>query len=256
MFYISRMGCDCRHDSNFIIDKPDGFEGYLALFIKTRAVFMINGSQVSAEPDTFIIFDRKAPQYYKADGAEYINDWILFDCTESLDTVSDILFNTPVYIGESADISQYFRMIADCYYRMDLSRTAEFLIKAMLSEVFSGNDSRQGTAATAHYRELLELRRRIYASPSEDWSIEKMSKYINVSGPYLHLIYKKAFGVSCTADVINSRIEQAKHLLLCTDMTVEETAFACGYKNIVHFTRQFKQISGSAPSKWRRDRSE
>ena len=43
------------------------------------------------------------------------------------------------------------------------------------------------------------------------------------------------------------RIELAERYLAYSGMTVEEVAYACGYKNVVHFSRQFKQIIGRSP---------
>lgn len=254
MFYIDRMGCGCRHDGSFLHNCPRGYSGHLMLFVKTGAVFVIDGTEYNIEPNTFIIYDKNSPQYYKACESEYINDWIQFECSEDISSGIDIKFDTPVYIGESIDVSRYFQLIADCYYRRNNLQTAGFLIKALLSEVFSENGRQKGSSI-AHYRELLDLRRRIYAQPSEDWSVEKMAQQISVSEPYLHLLYKKAFGVTCTADVINSRIESAKQFLAYTDRTVEEIAFTCGYKNSVHFSRQFKQAAGVSPSEWRKNNS-
>ncbi len=254
MFEINRMGCSCKHDSNFVLNQPRGFEGYLMLFIKTKALFVINGVTYNVEPNTFLIYNRNSPQYYKACENEYINDWIQFDCTDDISSGIEIKFDTPIYIGESINVPMYFQLIADCYYRRDNLVTAGFLIKALLSEVFSEN-GKQEESGIAHYRELLDLRRKIYAQPSENWSVHKMAHQISVSEPYLHLLYKKAFGVTCNADVINSRIESAKHFLAYTDQTVEEIAYTCGYKNAVHFSRQFKQAAGMSPSEWRKNNS-
>ena len=79
-----------------------------------------------------------------------------------------------------------------------------------------------------------------------------MAQELNVSEPYLHLLYKKVFGTTCNRDVISSRIEQAQHYLSYSEMTVEEIAFECGYRTTVHFSRQFKQMTGTTPTKWRR----
>ncbi|MBR4555155.1 MAG: helix-turn-helix transcriptional regulator [Ruminococcus sp.] len=251
MFTIDRMGCGCRHDSSFVLDRPKGYEGYLMLFVKTRADFVIGGASYRFEPDTFIIYNKYTPQYYKACDAEYVNDWIQFDCSDNLEASTGVRFDVPVYIGQSIDISQYFKLLADCYYRTGNLRTAGYIIKAMLTEIFSVRQDREDMT-TAHYRELLDLRRNIYSAPEEDWSVERMAAQLNVSEPYLHLLYKKAFGVTCNQDVINSRIEQAQRYLSYSGMTVEEVAFSCGYKNTVHFSRQFKQVSGVAPSQWRK----
>lgn len=254
MFYINRMGCSCRHDGDFIHDQPKGYDLYLMLFIKTKAVFGKGEAACSVEPNTFVIYDKNSPQYYRACESEYINDWIQFGCSEDISSGIDIGFDKPIFIGESIDVSGYFRLIADCYYRRNNLQTAGFLIKALLTEVFSENGKQEGSGI-AHYRELLDLRRKLYAQPSEDWSIVKMAQSISVSEPYLHLLYKKAFGVTCNADVINSRIESAKHYLAYTDKTVEEIAFICGYRNTVHFSRQFKQAEGGSPSEWRKKNS-
>lgn len=221
------------------------------LFVKTKAIFVIGGETFNVEPNTFIIYDKNSPQYYKACENEYINDWIQFECSENISDSINIVFDRPIYVGESVNVSQYFQLIADCYYRTGNMQTAGFLIKALLSELYETASSHD-EASIAHYRELLDLRRKIYALPSEEWSVEKMAQEISVSEPYLHLLYKKAFGVTCTADVIKSRIEAAQHYLAYTEMTIEEVAFTCGYKNAVHFSRQFRQMVNVSPSEWRK----
>jgi AraC family transcriptional regulator of arabinose operon len=52
-------------------------------------------------------------------------------------------------------------------------------------------------------------------------------------------------------DVINSRIEHAKYLLTTTDISVKQIAQLCGYNNENHFMRQFKEITGITPTKFR-----
>ena len=51
------------------------------------------------------------------------------------------------------------------------------------------------------------------------------------------------------------RIEHAKYILTTTDLTLEQIAEICGYSNEVHFYRQFKQITGLTPSKYRKKES-
>ena len=251
MFSINRMGCSCRHDGSFVLDRPRGYDGYLMLFVKTRADFVIGGRLIRFEPNTFIIYNRNTPQYYKACEDEYVNDWIQFDCSENLAASVGVRYDEPVYIGESIDVSQYFKLIADCYFRTGNMRTAGYLIKALTAEVFAEGHNPED-CSIAHYRELLDLRRRIYSAPSKEWCIGVMASELNISEPYLHLLYKKAFGTTCNQDVINSHIEQAQHYLSYSEKTIEEVAYACGYSNTVHFSRQFKQLTGLTPSQWRK----
>ena len=251
MFNIYRMGCECKHDANFAFDRPRGSVNYLMLYVKTQAIFDFGGKTVRCEPNTFIIYNKDTPRCYRACGNEYINDWMIFDCSEKLSDMG-VVFDELVYIGESIDVSKYFKLISDCYYRTGNMRSAGYLLKALFAEIFSESEQGIDYSSFAHYRELLNLRSRIYSATDEEWSVERMAQQISVSEPYLHMLYKKAFGVTCNQDVINSRIEQAQHYLSYSDMTIEEVAFTCGYKNAVHFSRQFKQVSGMTPSQWRK----
>ncbi|MDE6132852.1 MAG: AraC family transcriptional regulator [Oscillospiraceae bacterium] len=73
-----------------------------------------------------------------------------------------------------------------------------------------------------------------------------------MSESYFQELYKNIFGVSCGADVITNRIETAKILLSNTSSSMEEIASMCGYNSIVHFSRQFKQMTGFAPNGYRK----
>ena len=248
MFEIQRMGCSCRHDPGFVFDLPQGYDAYLMLFVKTRAFFRFGNVTELVEPGTFIVYDRNTPLLYGASGGDYINDWMLLTCDEPLDPETAVHFNELVYIGEQINVPQYFQLIADCFFRSKNPLTVMHLVRAMLSEVFRDAPD---SAELPHYRELLDLRRQIYAQPSTGWNMQQISRMLNISTPYLHALYKKAFDTTCMADVTKSRMERAQQYLRTSDKTVEEIAFACGYSSGVHFSRQFKKEIGLSPQQWR-----
>ena len=61
----------------------------------------------------------------------------------------------------------------------------------------------------------------------------------------------KPFGISCMDDVINSRILLAKEYLIHSTQSIAEVSFICGYNNVEHFCRQFKQMEGYTPGAFR-----
>lgn len=252
MIEIKRMSWGCSHDSHFFIDNPDGFEDYLMLFVKSKAFFVINGKKTITEPNTFIIFNRNSPQSYGAvDNENYSNAWLEFESDELDSLLSESSFDSPVYIGTSIDIEQYFRLLSDCYFNSNNSRTEGYLLKAMLSEIFAFSKSSATVSETPHLRELLDLRQDVYNHPEKNWTVQLMAERLHVSKPYLQELYKTAFDVTCMADVINSRIEMAKTCLNGRSMSIDEISYRCGYKSPVHFSRQFKQVTGRSPSKWK-----
>ncbi|MGN0633686.1 MAG: AraC family transcriptional regulator [Oscillospiraceae bacterium] len=254
MLEIKRMSWECVHDERFSIDRPEGYEDYLILFVKSKAYFVIGGERLVTEPGTFILFNRRSPQIYGAvDGEKYINAWMEFEASEPLCAPAEAVFDKPIYVGDSIDVSQYFRLISDCYFKSNNRHTESHLLKALLSEVFTNYRSEHSCSDIPHSRELLDLRQSIYSHPELDWSVEGMAETLHISKPYFQELYKTAFGVTCMADVINSRIETAKSYLCGSGLSVDEIGCLCGYKSTVHFSRQFKQITGISPSKWKRD---
>lgn len=244
MFKIRHMGCESRHNSEFCLMRPNGFSTYLALYVKTKAVFFIDGQAIITEPGMFIVFNKNSNVHYKSAEDEYIDDWIYFDCDEP----PTVEFSHPYYFSNRIPIADYTRLICDSYYRRS-EKACSHLMSAMFSDisVVTGSADVKGS----HYRELAEMRRLIYVSPELDWSVPEMAKMLHVSDAYLQELYKTTFGVSCRADVINSRIEAAKSLLDGTSLSVSEVGYRCGYNSAVHFSRQFSRITGCQPSKWK-----
>lgn len=246
MFKIRRMGTNDEHDGRFEINRPNGYDCFLFLFVKTKAEFTINGANIKTEPNTYIIFNPGVPHFYCAYGDIYINDWIQFETNTA---ISDVLTDRPVCIGRSVSISLYTQLISEAFYRENCQGYTD-LMKSMLSELafISENSVLSGT----HSRELAKLRRRIYEHPETPWTIKLAAEAIHISEPHFQELYRKSFGISFGADLIKSRIESAQEFLRYSDLSVSEIGFKCGYNSSVHFSRQFSQNIGMPPSEWRK----
>ncbi|MDE5950341.1 MAG: AraC family transcriptional regulator, partial [Acetatifactor sp.] len=84
-------------------------------------------------------------------------------------------------------------------------------------------------------------------------NIRSMAQEMHLSAGYLQILYRKMFGVSCMDDVIAGRIRKARELLAYTEKPVSEIADDCGYHNVEHFCRQFRQQTGLTPGAFRRN---
>lgn len=249
MIHIRRMDCDSEHDECFEINRPDGTDCCLLLFVKTRARFVFDGKETVTEPNTFVVFNKYSPQHYFAYGGKYIDHWMLFELPDEIYSGMSAVFDRPIQICSSERTDEYMHLICDAFYRSGTDRICSFLVRTILEEIRlvinqSGNQ-------TVHLTELLALRKEIYAHPEYDWSVRKMAEKICVSEPYFQELYKNSFGTACGADVINSRIEAAKLLITDTALPIAEIGEKCGYNSSVHFSRQFKQITGYSPVEYR-----
>jgi AraC family transcriptional regulator, arabinose operon regulatory protein len=255
MFKILRMGCNTTHDYNFTVNRPNGYEWYLLLLVKSPAVFMINGDLISTPADTLIIYDRNYPHEYMASGAEYKNDWIHFEFDSVFLNQYPIKLNTPLYISNPYFISDLIQKMANEYYSNNpyKEQTIEYLMKILFVKAKEQMETKGFHPWHSKIHEdLIKLRSEIYSNPQNNWSIPLMADKLHISCGYLQNIYKNTFDISCMSDVIESRITYAKELLIESDLPVGEVSSLCGYQNDVHFMRQFKNLTTLTPTEYRK----
>lgn len=255
---VVKIGSNGTHDRSFKVLRPNGYPYYLFLLIKTPALFIINGEEIIAESSSAIIYDINYPHSYSAYNNNYINDWIHFKEESGTDYFKslNIPLNTIIKIYDNTFICEMTKLISNEYYSMNSNKdkTMNLLLQTMfvkLSEVISNHAAKK--QVNLHYRELVSLRKEVYSNPQIQWTVDLLAGKLNMSSAYLQKIYRQTFGISCVADVIECRINHSKDILSKTNMAINEVAAECGYKNDVHFMRQFKKYVGVTPSEYRRN---
>jgi AraC-like DNA-binding protein len=63
--------------------------------------------------------------------------------------------------------------------------------------------------------------------------------------------FRKHYGVSPGRWLLDRRLEHSASLLLTTEMSVTEVMLECGFEDLSHFSRAFKEKFGQAPSAYR-----
>ncbi len=250
MITIKSMCCDCEHDRDFHTVREYGCGCYVAVFFKTKAVLETKNGTVHVLPNTIILYDKCSRQDYRADGETYCDDYLAFECSDrNLAKLASIM-DKPIYIGDSIKVDSYMHLICDAFYGGRSERIYTNLVMAMLEDVASLTDKSE--KQSAHFGALVELRKEIYSTPQHDWNVKSMADRVVLSVPYLQELYKEAFGISPIADVINSRVESAKIYLSDMSLSIAEISVLCGYNSTVHFSRQFRNVTGMSPAEFRK----
>ena len=86
----------------------------------------------------------------------------------------------------------------------------------------------------------------------EEFTLEKLSKQVNINKYYLVHMFKKDFGVTPIEYLINKRIEQSKYYLKKTALSISHIAMIVGYKDQYYFSTIFKRRVGMSPSEYRK----
>lgn len=253
---ITNVGYNNRHSSGFCINRPFGSGDYMLLLIKSEAFFCLGGQRFVVQPNSAILFKKGTPQLYGAVNNEYVNDWIHFDIDESeKNFITDlgIPFDIIISLYDMSELSGFMKNVFFELYSQNLHKTASMqkYFELILLKLSENINQRNPEYEHQYYESFCKLRNDIQLAPQNRWTIDEISKKINLSRSYIQHLYKLFFNTSIISDVQKYRMDRAKYLLAATDMTVTSISQSCGYDNDVHFMRTFKKVTSMTPSEFR-----
>lgn len=250
MTNIHYINYDNSHSESFVYDLPEGFDCWLLVLTQTPALFWVNGEIKEYPSYSAVLYSPHQKIYYRACTDKYIDDWVCFDSTESYVTETMLPFGVPFSLDDPEYCNKLFQLlVTENFFNKDYKESSiDYLLRTMFNKLI---ESYYNSGISSQYYNLLNLRIEIHNNPGNHWSVSRMGDFLHISPGYLQTIYKNTFGISCMDDVINSRIRLAKEYLMHGVHTIAEVAIFCGYNNVEHFCRQFKQMTGFTPGTFR-----
>lgn len=256
---VDRIGYNHKHGRGFVIDIPKENGWWLFLLIKTPAMFIIDGKEILTKPNSFILYIHDTPQYYRAVGDSYIDDWFhLLVSDEDVEYLKElkIPFNTVVELPNAKEISNIIQSMAYEFhirnkFTTEILRSSLDILFLKLSRQINYDKESFFITQSPINDCLLMIRNEIYDQPQRKWSINQIAKDFSMSRSTLQHSYKKIFMTNISSDIIQSRINRAKFYLAYTQMTISEIAVLCGYNSDCLFMKQFKSRIGKSPSEFR-----
>lgn len=86
------------------------------------------------------------------------------------------------------------------------------------------------------------------------YGIDDIAAELGISSSHCNRVFKQVFGQSPRAVLSQLVLHEAKLLLSNPKLSVQNIAVMLGYKDIAHFSRQFKRWSGMSPSRYRQEK--
>ncbi len=146
---------------------------------------------------------------------------------------------------------------SDYLYKDELIRNYISLIiheslKMEPSENYEQNKN-ASSRLTSVFLELLERQFPIEttANPLQLKTAQQYAQHLNVHINYLNRAVKEVTGKSTTAHITERIITEAKALLLHTDWSISEIAYALGFEYPTYFNNFFKKQTGTNPKSFR-----
>ena len=100
--------------------------------------------------------------------------------------------------------------------------------------------------------QMRQVRSHIFSRMDHNWTVQEMAELAYISASRFHTVYRTVFGISPMDDLIHARIDTAKNRLCNSDESIHQLAADLGYRNVTHFCRQFKKITGLTPMEFRK----
>ena len=241
--------------SGFILHRPRGLKTFTFLHFWNSVELLVNGEIVTTVPGSCILFDLDTPQWFRS-SEPLKHDWIhmtgdVVSALQSVDLQPDVLY-----------VPANGRFITEITREIELEVLAKpshhaLTVDVKCRELFvklSRSCNQRGSVSSlkpAVRKQLTHVRSQVFSQLDRDWSVADMAALAYISPSRFYTVYRAMFGISPTDDLIRARIDTAKNHLSNSDESVHELAEMLGYRNVTHFCRQFKQITGLTPGEFR-----
>ena len=83
--------------------------------------------------------------------------------------------------------------------------------------------------------------------------LESLSEMFSFSPTHFHRCFKSATGKTLREYIEHQRLTKAVNLLVSTNMTLTEIAYACGFSSQAYFSFVFKRSTGKTPREYAKE---
>ena len=154
-----------------------------------------------------------------------------------------------------AAIRPYFvSMEEECDRRLPLwELRCQQLLEALLIVLYRAHPEAFRWEDTHGVSTVFAVQRYITEHFRESLTLGGLAEEFYVSRYYLSRLFKSVTGYGIQTYLQLCRINEAKRLLQCTNLSVNDICFSVGYKDVNHFIRLFRQQEGITPLQFRKN---
>ena len=234
--------------------RPNGRDDWHILYIiEGKCLVTINDKVIECNPGTVIIYPPGVPQKYdfvlgiksKYFFAHFIGDL----CDELLGSLDKIIY----YIGRNANLEEIIYKLDDDY-TLKLYNY-ESITRGMLISVISyiARDINLAMNLPANSKnKIVEICRHMQTKYGDKISIGEYADMCNLSESRFSHLFKEIMGVSPLQYLLDVRINNAKKMLVDTDLSISGISDIVGMQSQNYFSRIFKKYTNLSPLEYRK----
>lgn len=235
------------------IYRPQGSGDYLFLLLKTpMKVYQENGILLTGE-NACILYTPGQMQHYQAI-QKFRNSYLHFVAQENLAEYFQLPQNQVFYPRNPEEIEEIIRKLQLEY--ITRGSHTEAMQSALICQLLVtaarglGKEQRHNPEEEGLYRNFQALRMEMLRHYEKSWTTEQLCNRINLEKSQFYAYYRQFFHSTPHNDLLQVRLDKAKNLLTNEALPIQQVALSCGFRNMSHFSRYFKQQCGCSPKDW------
>lgn len=182
------------------------------------------------------------------------NDWIYFYGGEADKLVAEleIPINESFFVENGNCLTSFINAVKN-EERMP-GHYSEYYISSVIQNMLiyiARQRMLAGFKDSNSYNSVKSVRENMLENYHEKYDLKKLSAEAGYSVSRFCELYKKFYGSSPIADLIDIRIKKAEYYLLFTDTSISEISELCGFETVHYFSALFKKMTGVSPLKYR-----
>lgn len=251
-FRVISAGRECT-GPDYLIDR-NAFPHIGIEFVSSgRGELWLSGQRHELGPGTYFVYDKHTPHRITADKRRTMVKYFV-----DIDGpgARRLLRETNVQAGLVARSGLPDRLVAlfDELIRAGIDagayahETCCALTEAILWRMADRNVGSVGEGSSEAFENYLRCRRELERSASEIRSLSELSQRCGVNASYMCRLFKQ-FDHSSPYQILVRHRASCAAALLREGRSVSEVSQALGYQNPFHFSRQFKAVFGTPPSR-------
>ena len=154
-------------------------------------------------------------------------------------------------VGSVNSIADLMVHIVEQWYGKRIARAVENQFSPEIRKTFRAAAFLESTHTAHHDETVLETQARMQDQLASPLSLAQLAQAAGLGVRSFTRRFRRATGMSPLQYLLQLRINEAKSLLLHTNLDINEIAWRCGWQSASLFSRQFRLRAGMSPRDYR-----
>lgn len=238
-----------KRPNGFVFSKGDQNYCTMALILAGSAQYELAGEQFAVQPGDVLFVPPHISYTARVVSKEPWEHIVIGFCTaEDAAKLPLERVHRPIHGNRLAELfRQVYEVWSACAFGYKLQTRA--IVSQILFELLRENVSRHFGSNTA-LSSLKAASDYMEQNYRQKLTVEELAARSGYSASHFARQFTRVYGVSPIQYLNSIRILHAKNLLRTDQYTIAEIAQKCGFSNVYYFSRCFKQLTGTPPTKW------